>query len=44
LAVNDLTRRNRRNVRVVRALTSLSLGRTFISCQVVRSFAARCFE
>jgi hypothetical protein len=37
LAVNDLTRVTAGGVMAVKAFKSLSLGRTFISCQVERS-------
>jgi len=43
LAVNYLIRKPVRGVKVVMALSNLSLGKTFITCLVGRSFATECF-
>jgi len=43
LFVNDLTRKTVGGVKVVMALSNLSLGRTFITCLVGTSFATECF-
>jgi len=43
MAVNDLIRKPVRGVKVVTILSKLSLGKTFITCLVGRSFATEGF-
>jgi len=43
LVVNDLIRKTVRGVNAVMTLRNLSLGKTFITCLVGKSFATECF-
>jgi DNA helicase TIP49 (TBP-interacting protein) len=43
LVVNDLIKKTIRGVKVFMAMGNLSLGKTFITCIVGRSFATECF-